>query len=111
MYITIDKKPENSCEIQNVACSQSTIILLLLIVKDEEDYDLHTQDNNEGLDHGTAIPKYLTLHWANSQRDVCADSYFASVRSAEEMMRIGIRFIGVVKTATTKISNGISIKY
>ena len=34
---------------------------------------------------------------------VCADSYFASVSSAEEMMWIGIRFIGVVKIATTKI--------
>ena len=46
--------------------------------------------------------KYLTLPWANSQRGVCADSYFASVSSAEEMMRLGLRFIGVVKTATKK---------
>ena len=68
--------------------------------KSEEDSHLHTQENNEGLQHGPAILKYLVVPWANSERGVCADSYFASVSSEEEMMRIGIRFIGVVKTAT-----------
>ena len=52
------------------------------------------------MQNGTAILKYLVVPWANSERGVCADSYFASVSSAEEMMRIGIRFIGVMKTAT-----------
>jgi hypothetical protein len=31
---------------------------------------------------------------------VCADSYFASVGAAKELFRNGLRFIGVVKTAT-----------
>ena len=100
MYIAIDQKRENGCEIQNSACSESGIMLRLLLVKSEEDYHLHTQENNEGLQHGTAILKYVVVPWANYERGVCADSYFASVSSAEEMMRIGIRFIGVVKTAT-----------
>ena len=52
------------------------------------------------MQHGTAILKYLVVPWDNSERDVCADSYFSSVSIAEEMMRIGIRFIGVVKNAT-----------
>jgi hypothetical protein len=59
-------------------------------------------ENSDGLAHGTSILKYLMLPWANSGRGLCADSYFASVASAEEMMRLGIRFIGVVKTATKK---------
>ena len=78
-------------------------MLQLLLVKSEEDSHLHKQENNEGFQHGTDILKYLVLPWANSERGVCADSYFASVSSAEEMMRIGIRFIGVVKTATKKL--------
>ena len=75
-------------------------MLRLLLVKSEEDYHLKTQEKNEGLQHGTAILKYLVLPWANSERGACAYSYLASVSSVKEMMRIGIRFIGVVKTAT-----------
>ena len=110
MYIAIDRKPENGCEIQNSACSESGVLLRLLLVKSEEDSHLHTQENNEGLQHGTSILKYLVVPWANSERGVFAGSYFASVSSAEEMMRIGIRFVAVVKTATKK-SYGISIEY
>ena len=85
-------------------------MLRLLLVKSEEDSDLHTQENNEGFQHGTSILKYLVLPWSNSERGVCADSYFYSVSIAEEMMQIGICFIGVVKTAQN-ISNGIYIEY
>ena len=77
-------------------------MLRLLLVKSEEYSHLHTQENNEGLQLGTDILKYLVLPWANSEQGVFADSYFASVSSAEEMMRVGIRYIGVVKTATKK---------
>ena len=77
-------------------------MLRLLLVKSEEYSHLHAQENNEGLQHGTPILKYLVVSWANSERGVCAHSYFALVSSAEDMMRIGIHFIGVVKTATKK---------
>ena len=83
MYIAIGWKPENGCEIHNSACSESGVILRLLLVKSEEYSDLQTQENNEGLQHGTAILKYLVLPWANSERVVCADYYFASVSSEE----------------------------
>jgi hypothetical protein len=33
---------------------------------------------------------------------VCADSYFASVQAAEHLLSMGLKFIGVVKTATRK---------
>ena len=39
--------------------------------------------------------------WGNSGRIVVGDSYFASVQAAIRLFRIGLRFIGVVKTATT----------
>ena len=31
---------------------------------------------------------------------VCANSYFASVSTAKELMRLGMRFIGVVNTTS-----------
>ena len=49
MYIAIDRKPENGCEIQTSACSESGVMLRLLLVKSEEDSHLYTQENNEGL--------------------------------------------------------------
>ena len=52
--------------------------------------------------HGTSILKYLVLPWAQIKRGVCADSYFASVRTAEVLMGLGFKFIGVVKTATKR---------
>ena len=57
IYIAIDRKPENGCEIQNSACSESGVMLWLLLVKSEEYSDLHTQENNEGFQHGSAILK------------------------------------------------------
>ena len=98
--IAIDKKPENGCKLQNSGCGISGVMLWLLVVKSEEDSNLHTTKNNIGMAHGMAILKFLTLSWSNSQRDVFTDLYFTSVSSVEEMMRIGLRFIDVVNIAT-----------
>ena len=51
------------------------------------------------MDCGTAILKYLELHWDNSERGVCSDSYLAYVSSAEDMMQSGLQSIEVVKAA------------
>ena len=40
------------------------------------------------------------MPWANTDKLVVGDSYFASVTTAIELKKIGLRFIGVVKTAT-----------
>jgi Transposase IS4 len=103
-YIAIDRKPENGCEIQNAACGQSGVMLQLRLVKggdlvgDDDDDD--NADNTDLLLHGTLVLKKLVLPWAGTNRLVCADSYFASVGAAKELFNIGLRFIGVVKTAT-----------
>ena len=93
MYIAIYQKPENGCEIHNSACSGSVVMLRLLLMKSGEDSHVHKQENNEGLAHGPAILKYLALPWANSQRGVCTNSYFASVSSVEKAMQTGLRFL------------------
>jgi hypothetical protein len=99
-YIAIDRKPEFGCEIQNSCCGRSGIMMRLKLVKTAEEEGTHAQPGDDGLLHGTAVLKYLVLPWARTDRIVCADSYFASVGTLKELKRLGLRFIGVVKTAT-----------
>ena len=103
MYIAIDRKPENGCEIQNSACGRSGVMLRLKLVKTAEECETeHANTADDGLLHGTRVLKALVAPWTNSNRIVCADLYFASVGCCEELKRIGLRFIGVVKTATKR---------
>ena len=79
MYVAIDRKPENGCEIQNACDGQSGIMMRLKIVKTaaaEPEY-LPSQD----LNHGTRVLAYLVMPWAKSLRIVVGDSYFASVQA------------------------------
>ncbi|EEC46364.1 predicted protein [Phaeodactylum tricornutum CCAP 1055/1] len=102
MYVAIDRKPENGCEIQNAACGCSGIMLRLKLVKSktarEEGDEGGLSDNHLLL--GTRILKELVTPWAWTNQVVCADSYFASVGAALELRQIGLGFIGVVKSAT-----------
>jgi hypothetical protein len=67
-------------------------------ITDDEEGD----EEDEYLPHGAKIIKELVRPWWGSDRIVCADSYFASVVTAVELKRIGLRFIGVVKSATRR---------
>jgi Transposase IS4 len=37
--------------------------------------------------------------WKNTNRIVCADSYFASVQVAKELLQWKMKFIGVIKNS------------
>ena len=103
MYVAMDRKPDNGAEIQNYACGRSGIIMRLRIVnsaKNEEDQK-YDRDN---LTHGTKVLKELVMPWANKDRIICADSYFTSMPDAEELWKHGLRFIGVIKTATRQFT-------
>jgi len=100
MYVAIDRKPENGCEIQNAACGRSGIMLRLSVVTSTEHRQETAAGDNDGQPHGTAVIKNLVAPWAGTTRVVCADSYFASVATAQQLLGMGLRFIGVVKTAT-----------
>jgi hypothetical protein len=52
------------------------------------------------LNAGTKDILSLVFPWARSGCVVVADSHFASVQAARELYKIGLRFIGCVKTAT-----------
>ncbi len=107
MYVAIDRKPENGCEIQNAACGRSGVMLQLKLVKtanaseeEETPEDAQRRRDQESLLHGTKVLKELIQPWAMSNRCICADSYFASVKAVEELHRMRLKFIGVVKTST-----------
>ena len=102
MYMAIDRKPENGCEIQNCCCGRSGIMMRLKLVKTAEEEATHVVEGEDGILHGTRILLFLVDPWAYSGRTVVGDSYFASVGAAEQLDNINLGFIGVVKTATKK---------
>lgn len=96
-YVLIDRIPENGCEIQNAACGCSGNRIQLKLVKAAEgETTSGTAPASDGLPHGGTVLKELVLPWAKTGRLVCADSYFASVATAEALLRIGLKFIGVI---------------
>ena len=102
MYVAIDRKPENGCEIQNSACGVSGVMLRLKLVKSAEEESTHANENTHGIPHGAQVLAELVRPWGHTDRVICADSYFASVAATRHLKQMGLRFIGVVKTATKK---------
>ena len=103
MYVAIDRKPENGCEIQNAACGRSTIMLRLHLVTTAADQHGNLSAAETQLLHGTTVLQRLVGLWAGTDRIVCADSYFASVEAALSLKASGLRFIGVAKTAHRRL--------
>ena len=102
MYVAIDRKPENGCEIQNAACGRSGVMIQLKIVKTAEEQNASAVTDDDSNNHGTNVLKFLVEPWVRTDRCVRADSYFTSINSVTAMRMMGLRFIGVVKTATKK---------
>jgi len=102
MYVAIDRKPENGCEIQNTACGRSGIMLCLQLVTTVGDQRQRFTSTESLLLHGTVVLKRLVSNLAGMDRVACGDSYFASVKAALELRSMGLRFVGVVKNSTTQ---------
>jgi Transposase IS4 len=101
-YVAIDRKPENGCEIQYAACGRNGIMMQLQIVTTAAHEATRASEAEAGLKHGTVVLDRLVKPWyGRGDRIVCADSYFASVEAALHLQARGVRFIGVVKTATS----------
>ena len=74
--------------------------------KNQEEVKAHIgqeSGNGDDLIHGCKVLKELIEPWYHTHRVVCADSYFACVSTAKELMRLSMRFIGVVKTASKQL--------
>ena len=74
-------------------------MIRLKLVKGPVDNKLLANEYPGGL-QCTRVMKQLVAPWRNIGRVVCEASYFASVPCEIEMRDMGLRFIGVVKTAT-----------
>jgi Transposase IS4 len=102
-YIAIDSKPENGCEGENAACGRRGIMLNIRLVTTAEVEARGTAEiEDTDLGHGTVILSRLVQPRAGTGRILCADFYYASVQAAEFMGGTGLKFIGVVKTATKR---------
>ena len=77
-------------------------MIQLKIVKTAEEENASVVTEDDGNNHGTNVLKFLVEAWVRTDRCVCADSYFASVNAVTVLRMMGLRFIGVVKTATKK---------
>ena len=67
IYIAIDRKPENRCEIQDAACGRSKIMTRLKLVKTgTEDAADSIAEGEDGHLHGTKVLLSLILPWVNS---------------------------------------------
>ena len=101
MYVAIDGKPVNGWETQNVCGGWSQIMMQIKIVDTAEEEDQHTREGQDGMLHGTRVMINLLVPCHNDrERVVCGDSYFASVSAVIEIKKLGLRSIGVIKTAT-----------
>jgi len=74
-------------------------MLRLHLVKPAADQHANMSAEESQVLHGTAVLQRLVGPWAGSDPIVCADSYSSSVEAALALKRVGLRLIGVVKTA------------
>ena len=101
MYIAMERKPENGAEVYSSCCGDSGIMMRLKIRKTKACTGRElAQEDGPSINEGTRVLKELVVPWANTKRLVVADSAFSSVQTAEELYRVGLWFIGVIKTAT-----------
>jgi len=90
MYVAIDRKAENGCEIQKAACGRSGIMLRLHLVTTAAEQHATRSAAVSQMLHGTAVLQRLVGPWAESDRVVCADSYVASVEAALSLKASGL---------------------
>ena len=100
MFISMERKAEDGCEIQNAACGRTSIMIQLKLVKTSLEEANEPEQEDGALNHGMQVLLRLVVPWLRTDRLVCANSYFASVQTAKKLLRVGLHFIGVVKTAT-----------
>ena len=98
----MNQNPVDGCEIQNMCCARSRVMLRFKLVEAAEEEDAHAQDDGEGLSHGFKFLRFLSSPRAHTDCLICDYSYFASVTTVEDLEKLGLCFIGVGKTATKK---------
>lgn len=112
MYVAMDRKPEDGCEIQCSADGVVGVMCRLKVVKSatEEDRLLAVFPkpwHRDDIHHGGQVLLDLIEPWLGSNRLVAGDSYFASVSIAHELeTKYSMGFMGSIKTATKGFPQG-----
>jgi hypothetical protein len=95
----IKRKPRGvGLEMKDICDVMSGIMLRLELCEGKE--VMREKPFQSEFGAGTASLLRLTQPWWGSGRVVCADSAFASVRSAVQLHKKGLYFLGLVKTAS-----------
>lgn len=100
MYVAMQRKQEKGRERQSAVCGRCGIVLRLSVVTSAKDQKATGMTTDDDVSHEAAVHEQRSTPWAGTQRVVCADSYFASVPAAMELRKMGLRFSGVLRTAT-----------
>lgn len=91
----IIRKPEGvGFEMKSSADGHSGVLLMLQLQDSKENRQV------TDVPHHSQLVLDLTKPWPSQRRTILGDSAFSSVRTAEEIIRQGNHFIGIVKTAT-----------
>ena len=105
----VPRKPEPlGAELKTAGCALSGMIIRIEVCKGKDTHkDLEyfkAKSSHDGVEfgHTTSTSLRLVKPWHGSQRVVAADSWFASVKTAEAFANRGLFFIGDVKTATRR---------
>jgi len=97
----VRRKPEPlGTEIKNIGCALSGLIIFMEIMKGKAELvkpKFWSRENGAT----AATTMRLSENWFGTGRVVAGDSWFASVRTAEQMLLNGLHFIGDIKTGTT----------
>ena len=94
VYVEIDRKPVNGCEIQNSCDARSQVIMQFKLVKLEADEgrcmaeiraETAQQRTSLHLLYGTKVLINLVKVCRNTWRTVCSDFYFSSVPAGDKL--------------------------
>ena len=98
----VKRKPEPlGAELKDLACALCGMILNMEIVKGKAE-EVKPKYWSKDVGACAATTLRLSEPWFGTQRVVAGDSWFASVSTAELLMKKGLYFIGDVKTGTKR---------
>ena len=106
MYMSLDRKPHDGCEIQDAADGDSGVLLRLIIVKSPDEVAKQQREapkpwHDFNITHGGKVLFSLVEPWLDTGHIVVGHSAFASVRTTEMLEERNTGFLGSIKQAIT----------
>jgi hypothetical protein len=101
----VQRKPEQlGVEVKTHACFKSMILIQMEFAEGKE--VMCTKEYERDYGHTTTTTLHLSKLWANTNRVIADDSWFAFFKCTVALMKeLGLYFLGVVKTNTACFLN------